>query len=275
MACADPQSSMTTQGPVFRSCGQCLPCRIKEQSALTFRCLLENQNASSGYFLTLTYEEEPEVPSYAPMQMFLDRLRSHQRRQGNFLPIRYLAVGEFGDVFGRFHFHALIFNSNLGLDPAETVTGLWRNGYCVVGNVSPASIRYTCRYTTKFLHKEEDRLPRGRSQRPPLGEPLMRSLGEEALRQGHTNLSPPSTITWGGKIWPLDTAMQIAFMEGANPSAVLRDTAGTRKLARSVAASHLSWMTTCKLGDPFKDWREHRERQFLKKQRDIENGLKL
>jgi hypothetical protein len=225
--------------------------------------------------LTLTFEEEPEVPNYAPMQMFLDRLRAHQRRKSNFSPIRYLAVGEFGERYGRFHFHALVFNW-MDLDPEETLTRLWRNGHCHVGEVSQASIRYTARYTLEFLGKDEQPHPRGRSQRPPLGEPVMTSLGQKA-RRNHPDgsLEIPTTIRWNGKTWPVDTAMQIAWMEGYDPSRIVKDAAGTRSLERSTVLAHSRYQETLKLGDPYADWRESRERTWLKKHREFENRVKL
>ena len=103
----------------------------------------------------------------------------------------------------------------------------------------------------------------------------MRSLGEIARREGHTNLPPPTTITWDGKVWPLDRAARVAWMEGYNPALIVRDSAGTRKVANSVANAHLNWMETCRFGDPFKDWRQEKERKFLKRQRQMEDGLKL
>lgn len=274
MACSGPVSMDTPAGPAFRRCNQCLPCRIQRQSSITFRCALESQVAWSGQFLTLTYEEAPEVGSYVDMQMFLDRLRVRNRREGNSLAIRYLAIGEYGDLFGRFHYHALVWNS-LSFDQVDWHTKLWPYGFSQVGTITPGSIRYVTRYTTKFLEKDQDRLPRGESRKPPLGEPVMKLLAQQHLDRGHTESQPPTTIRWNGKRWPVDTAMQIAWAEVTSPDLVRINASGTRTLARSAVAAHTDYMTTIRLGDPFADWRKSRERSWLARHREMENRVSL
>lgn len=264
MACASPISVDGPAGPVQTRCRQCLPCRIHHQSALTFRCLLENQTASSGYFLTLTYEKAPEVGSYRDFSLFMKRLRKRTRRLDK-TPIRYLAIGEYGDTFGRFHYHALIWNA-LPLESEDLRGELWPLGFSHIGEITPASVRYTVRYTLKFMAKGEEDLPRGRSKRPPLGEPSMMLAGSDARTRGLRFEEPPDTITWAGRSFPVDNAMKIAWMEGYNPEGIERDASGTRKLARSSALdAHTAYVMTRKFGDPFGHLRERaQERAFGK-----------
>lgn len=264
MACAGPISIAGSQGPIQTRCRQCLPCRIHRQSALTFRCLLENQTALSGCFLTLTYDEAPAIGSYQDFSLFMKRLRKAQGRTSN-TPIRFFGIGEYGERFGRFHYHALIWNAPI-LFQDHYRTKLWPLGFSYIGEVTPASVRYTVRYTLKFLAQGDPGFPRGESRRPMLGEPCMTSAGQIARNQGHHFEEPPVTIRWAGKSYPVDDAMKIAWLEGYDPSQIERDARGTRKLAKSNAIrAHEEYVLTRRFGDPFANYRERaQERAFSK-----------
>jgi len=88
-----------------------------------------------GQFLTLTYEDAPSSLAYSDFQAFMKRFRYHEGA------CRFLCVGEYGEVSGRAHWHALIF----GVDPKAigrvAVSG-WDAGFAVVGTITPASAGY-------------------------------------------------------------------------------------------------------------------------------------
>jgi hypothetical protein len=274
MACARPISFSTPKGPILTRCKQCLNCRIHSQSSLTFRCLLENHVASSGWFLTLTYEDAPPIGDYVDMQRFLDRLRVRNRRAGNFSPVRYFAIGEYGEQHGRFHYHALIWNS-ISFPPEVWTANLWPYGIYDIGEVSPASARYTCRYTLKFLAEDDPKLPHGSSRKPPLGAGVMKALGTEARNQNHDYPDPPTMLRWGGKTWPVDTAMQIAWLEGYDPSKIKVNVSGTRSLERCSVTATSEYVLTKKFGDPLADYRYSQERRWQKRHDELERRCKL
>lgn len=249
MACSGP---ITLKGPhgLFQvSCGQCVPCRIRRQSSLALRCELENRGASSGWFLTLTYAREAENTDYSDMARFLDRLRIMNRRAGNSLSLRYIAIGEYGERLGRFHWHALVWNS-IGFSQEIWLTRLWPAGFSQVGTIGSASIRYVTRYNLKHLSKDQDALPRGRSQRPMLGETWFRELGVNARTQGLDLPEPPTTLRLDGRSYPVDTAGRISFAEGYRPEWIVRNAAGTRRLAKSSVAPVMDRVNTLVSGDP-------------------------
>lgn len=143
-------------------------------------------------FLTLTYDDEhlPKGKTLvkSDLRNFLNRLRnraaeqlktrSEQNREILFEPkmketranpdgclvpgIRYYAAGEYGERFGRPHYHAILFNCDFRdktlfkakegqrLYTSEYLNDVWNNqGYAVIGNVTFESAAYVARYIMK------------------------------------------------------------------------------------------------------------------------------
>jgi hypothetical protein len=113
-------------------------------------------------FITLTYDEEhlPEDYSlhYDDFQRFMKRLR--KRYQGK--TIRFYMAGEYGENFGRPHFHACIFNldfedkylwqktdSGSKIYRSKILEELWPFGYSSIGEVNFQSAAYVARYIMK------------------------------------------------------------------------------------------------------------------------------
>ncbi len=90
-------------------CGQCIGCRLERSRQWAMRCMHEAQLHENNCFITLTYDNT-HLPSdgslhYKDFQLFIKRLR---KKFGN-TRIRYYMAGEYGENFGRPHFHACIF----------------------------------------------------------------------------------------------------------------------------------------------------------------------
>lgn len=157
------------------NCGQCRSCRIAHAREWANRCVMEQVTSNKGesWFLTLTYDDDhlPVIgdalrPSvYAKdMEKFIHDLRQHYARKYNVDGIRYFYAAEYGDKTCRPHYHMLVYNLPLldlkpykvtynhdDLYTSETLTGLWKNGYVVIGELSWNSACYTARYTMKKL----------------------------------------------------------------------------------------------------------------------------
>lgn len=250
MACAAPITTSSPVGNIQVRCKQCLNCRIYKQSALTLRCLLENATSLSAQFWTLTYADAPEIGDYGDFKSFLKRYRQWNRRRGNLSQIRYLGCGEYGSKSGRFHYHALIFNA-LHPDQDRSLTRLWPHGFVKIGTVTPASVRYTARYTLKFEAKGRESVA-GWSQKPPLGSDGIKQVAAYMRANAYQLESAPTTCTISGKTYPMDRAMQIEFAEEFNPDWVSRhpDT-GQRFLTKtSPLVAHHAYVEYHKLGDP-------------------------
>lgn len=132
-------------------CGKCLSCRIARAREWALRLQHEREYWESACFLTLTYSDE-NLPSNGSisksvLQLFFKRLRKkiHPGR------IRYYACGEYGEKFGRPHYHAIIYGLPIDYDFAS----VWPYGLTHSGFVSYDSCRYVAQYIDKKYYGEK------------------------------------------------------------------------------------------------------------------------
>ena len=141
-------------------CGRCPECRIRKVQEWIFRIQQEAKMYDRMSFVTLTYNTQ-----YVPiskngfmtldkkdLQKFFKRLRHHTDK------IRYYAVGEYGSLNKRPHYHIILF----GEDDKNLIDKAWKIGYTHVGNVNQKTIAYTLKYVDKGksvpAHKRDDRI---------------------------------------------------------------------------------------------------------------------
>ncbi len=143
-------------------CGQCVGCRLERSRQWAIRCMHEAQMHTQNCFITLTYDDA-HLPSdrslhYRDFQLFIKRLR--KRYPGR--RIRYYMAGEYGENFGRPHWHACIFGldfddkklwkrtaANSVLYRSRDLELLWPFGYSSIGDVTFESAAYVARYIMK------------------------------------------------------------------------------------------------------------------------------
>jgi hypothetical protein len=112
-------------------------------------------------YLTLTYDEKT-IPNggslhYQDFVLFLKRLRKKYGPK-----IRFYMCGEYGELLGRPHFHAIIFNFDFPdklpfqknpngdlLYVSESLQKLWPYGHSTIGDVNFQSAAYVARYCLK------------------------------------------------------------------------------------------------------------------------------
>lgn len=130
------------------------------------RCVHEAALWQNNCFVTLTYNDEhlPEDRSlhYRDFQLFKKRLIKQQNRSN----IRFYMCGEYGETYGRPHWHACFFNLDFDdLEPfrgsgksalftSQTLARLWTAGYATVGRVTFDSAAYVARYVMKKVTGE-------------------------------------------------------------------------------------------------------------------------
>ena len=89
-------------------CGQCVGCRLERSRQWAVRCMHEASLYKRNCFITLTYSNEYLPPNMSlvksDFQKFMKRLR---KRCGS--SVRYYYCGEYGENFGRPHYHAILF----------------------------------------------------------------------------------------------------------------------------------------------------------------------
>lgn len=158
-------------------CGQCLGCRTAYAAQWADRLMIESLDHEQSYFITLTYDEEhvphsevdPSVLTLRPkdLQYFIKRLRDQQfYHYGN--KIRYYAVGEYGSLHHRGHYHMEAFGlilddlyeigkNKLGrmLHSSKVIEQLWPFGRVEVDFMTWETAAYCARYTVKKLGKKE------------------------------------------------------------------------------------------------------------------------
>lgn len=164
---------VTTKGTVH-PCGQCLFCRINKKRDWISRLLLEAASHEKNQFWTLTYLDEnlptehgPGFPSLRANKSGIsdasrsasmavaaqhgtlfkpDLARFFKRYRKNIGHFRYFAVGEYGEKYGRPHYHVLAFGAEIS---RESLAEIWSHGHVHIGDVESASITYCVEYALK------------------------------------------------------------------------------------------------------------------------------
>jgi hypothetical protein len=153
-------------------CGKCPACIRRRVSGWAFRLNKQSEQSNSAHFVTLTYNDDylnntediiydtegniKEVKKRyitknglqtlvkADVQNFFKRLRKLTKQK-----ISYYAVGEYGDIGERPHYHIILFNAN-----PKIVENAWKLNDITLGNVhfgdvGDASVGYTLKYISK------------------------------------------------------------------------------------------------------------------------------
>ena len=159
------QTNNINAEPMTVPCGQCTGCRSEYSRQWALRNMHEaSLNPNNNCFITLTYNEK-NLPQNNSLEKkafpkFIRSLR--QKNQGT--KIRYYACGEYGDNFGRPHYHAILFNyfpSDIqplkkDLYTSKSISDAWRNkGHASVGMVTFQSAAYVSNYVQKKINGKQ------------------------------------------------------------------------------------------------------------------------
>lgn len=186
-------------------CGKCLGCKASLSLMWSIRCYHESLSHLQSSFLTLTYDDESLPKNNSLLKSDLQKFFKRLRHSVNF---RYFACGEYGDLSGRPHYHALIFgkdwlegyvpiNGKLYMHPDLTKT--WGHGHVSIGAVTPESISYVTGYVSKKIAAAK---PVGRE--PEFRVMSRRSgIGKEFAFKHLDDLVRTGTAVMGGKEYPI------------------------------------------------------------------------
>lgn len=152
--------------PITIPCGQCVGCRLERSRQWAIRCMHEASLYSDNSFITLTFDDtslETVAPDHSlnvrHFQLFMKKLRK-KYGQG----IRFYHCGEYGETYGRPHYHACLFNfdfpdkQRFRVDRGNTtytsaiLNDLWGHGFCLIGDVTFQSAAYVARYIMKKVN---------------------------------------------------------------------------------------------------------------------------
>lgn len=177
MQCISPLSIKNSKvGRITVPCGKCNFCLSNKRKEWAFRIGQEAKSSDSGYFLTLTYDDQnlPISDCGFPtlcktdVQLFLKRLRRFNEvnwektindpelvriHKVKTPSVRYFICGEYGRL-KRPHYHAIIFN--LRKETIKRIDQIWQKGFVHVGNVEPDSIDYSTKYMINRYEDYED-----------------------------------------------------------------------------------------------------------------------
>ncbi|AXF52678.1 MAG: replication initiator protein [Microviridae sp.] len=160
----NPGRAEQPDDPIDLPCGQCIGCRLERSRQWAVRCIHEAQLHDENCFITLTFSPEhlekrkqPDSLDKSEFQRFMKRLRKHFGQQ----KIRFFHCGEYGEKYGRPHYHAILFGLDFAdkqlhrvlnghrLYTSRTLEKIWPYGYSSIGNVTFESAAYVARYILK------------------------------------------------------------------------------------------------------------------------------
>jgi len=170
-------------GPERRTmrCGQCIGCRLEYSRQWAMRIMHEAKETEKNCFITLTYDTQ-HLPKNGELRKkdFQDFMKRLRKNTG--LKLRFYHCGEYGENFGRPHYHACIFGADFRrgeIDDEEqpkiiykkklqekeillydspALQKIWKKGFVTVGELTFESAAYVARYVTKKINgkkKEE------------------------------------------------------------------------------------------------------------------------
>lgn len=175
-------------------CGQCVGCRLERSRQWAMRMMDEAQLHEKNCFITLTFDEEhlkkrenPQSLDKREFQLFMKRFRKalwdiHLSKlklwnyffrlffsydlfmwfaKKTFKSPRYFMCGEYGEMFKRPHYHAILFGVDFDdkelfkvVDgrryfTSKSLSVLWPHGFNVITDVTFDSCAYVARYIMK------------------------------------------------------------------------------------------------------------------------------
>lgn len=211
--------------PIFLTvaCGKCKDCRLQHSYEWSLRIMHENKMYDiDGSFVTLTYDEDhlPEDYGlhYRDFQLFMHKLRKRLAGAG-----RFFMSAEYGDQFGRPHFHAILFNCQFSdkvlirRDPdplytSEILSGLWGKGFASIGDVTLTSAGYVARYAMKKISGPASGdayqwlSPDGEvfDREPPFCHMSLKpGIGYEWFQRYHSDVFPCDHLVYDGRKFPV------------------------------------------------------------------------
>lgn len=181
--------------------------------------MLEAGLYADNCFLTLTYADDPVTLVPLDHRRFMDALRKRIAP----LKVRFYMVGEYGESYGRPHFHYALFGyptckgrNRSGryrcCSACDLVEEVWGRGFIYNRPLELGSARYIARYVIKKMTRFDDPRLGNRhpefarmSLKPGIGAGVLESVAAVITR--YNLLTPqgdvPVTLRHGAVEWPL------------------------------------------------------------------------
>lgn len=112
--CITPSFIWVQRGPKFEqqpvACRQCWRCKQNRVNDYVARCLAEASVSEVSATISLTYAPRDDLADKMLLPRHFQLFMKLLRRAGH--KVRYLVAGEYGELRGRAHFHAMLFFSH-------------------------------------------------------------------------------------------------------------------------------------------------------------------
>ena len=206
MQCTNPVRLMHLDKAVYPEgllvpCGKCLSCRIAKRREWQLRMLHELACHDDAVFVTMTYDDnhlpENSSLSVSDLQKFFKRLRKELKKIGR--SIRYYACGEYGDRFGRPHYHAIIYGLSLRPEDKMVIRAKWPMGLVHFGTAEPNSIGYVAQYIDKKFTGDMAKQEYDDKGRQPVFKVCSLGIGKDFMFDHATQLIEMGKCTVKGK----------------------------------------------------------------------------
>lgn len=205
--------------PISVPCGQCIGCKRERSRQWAVRMVHEASMHADNCFLTLTYS-----PEFLPSDMSLNKRHWQlfaKRMRKACGPFRFFHCGEYGEEFGRPHYHAIIFGYDFPdkvffsysgdekIYTSDLLTSLWGLGQCKVAGVSFESAAYVARYALKKI--SGDSADRHYSRvHPVTGEEYLLER-EYATMSRRPGIARDWFLKFGNEVFPCDEVISRGF----------------------------------------------------------------
>lgn len=206
--------------PVPLPCGQCIGCRLERSRQWATRCMHEASLHVENCSLTLTYDDAHLVetrsgPTLVPRhtQLFMKRLRRWLvKERGRDARVSFFLCGEYGGMFGRPHYHVLLFGVWFGdsvafkksragfqLYRSNALESLWPFGNSDVGSLTFESAAYAARYVVEKING--DAAPAHYGERVPefVRMSLRPAIGKRWFERFSDDVYPDDTVIVRGR----------------------------------------------------------------------------
>lgn len=167
------------------ACGKCIACRIQKRKEWSLRMMHEKEFWNDSIFVTLTYDDN-HLPANNSLnkkhlQDFFKRLRRDLKQRR----IKYFACGEYGDTYGRPHYHIIIFGLSLNEEDKRLIIQNWTfcdwSNYTIrnksFGLAEADSINYVAQYIDKKFTGDKAQEEYVRKNRDPVFRILSLGIG--------------------------------------------------------------------------------------------------
>lgn len=145
--------------PVPIPCGSCYACLMDKSSELATRAVLEAQYHKHAYFCTLTYRDSclPISKFTGEAVLIREELINWVKRLRTYIDCRVLACGEYGDITGRPHFHAVVYTDDdfelrqfgVNVYHSGILEKTWKFGLSECSNADTGCMSYVAGYVLK------------------------------------------------------------------------------------------------------------------------------